>query len=137
MGTSNPASLAGTHPAPPPMCEIGKDGYVTRLRGWGLLVITLTRHGPSRLSLAAVALACAPAASMASLISRSNSAVSVQLPSSLMDTSDEYFSRSSFGTLAGRLVWRLCEWRRRVWRPLRSTHAADYSLRSFVMFCFY
>ena len=38
MGTSNPASLAGTHPAPPPMCEIGKDGYVTRLRGCGLLV---------------------------------------------------------------------------------------------------
>ena len=24
MGTSNPASLAGTHPAPPPMCEIEK-----------------------------------------------------------------------------------------------------------------
>ena len=38
VGTSNPASLAGTHPAPPPMCEIEKDGYVTRLRGWGLLV---------------------------------------------------------------------------------------------------
>ena len=38
MGTSNPASLVGTHPAPPPMCEIGKDGYVTRLRGCGLLV---------------------------------------------------------------------------------------------------
>ena len=35
VGTSNPASLAGTHPAPPPMCEIGKDGYVTRLSGCG------------------------------------------------------------------------------------------------------
>ena len=77
---------------------------MTRLRGCGLLVIPLTRHGPSRLFLAVFASACAPAASMASLISRSNSAVSVQLPSSLMDTSDEYFSRSSFGTLAGRLV---------------------------------
>ena len=50
---------------------------MTRLRGCGLLVITLTRHGPSRLFLTAVALACAPAVSMASLIARSNSAVEV------------------------------------------------------------
>jgi hypothetical protein len=39
VGTSNPASLAGTHPAPPPMCETGKSGYVTRLRGCGRLVV--------------------------------------------------------------------------------------------------
>ena len=31
---------------PPPMCEIGKNGYVTRLSGCGLTRLT-TLYGPS------------------------------------------------------------------------------------------